>query len=285
MRCYVLSWLNIKGKIYHCAKCGTTIKVGYECGAYPTQIGDMNVFQQIALNKKYDTTINNQDSTEYYFHDTKGICERCFEEYGIKSSLEILNMFVTIRNYYEKYNNKFQIVSKSILVEYINNLSKEKFKEIDIESYDNTIGHKYFKLTFKRDKLIEEFLSLVREKILNELKEMLKDDIKLTKIIKSYNKKTEELNDTIVKSLREYKGKFFYDKYINETENLHDFIEYEYTVRKPVDNTPKVKFYYEVEYPKTMIRKELKSFCIDKWYCFDENELMEKVKERLYQVL
>lgn len=280
-----MSWLNIRGKIYHCTECNNEIKVEYEGGACPTLIGDMNVIQQISLNEKYSTISHSPVSEEYYFHDTSGICERCFSNYDTKGSQDILNMYIELRRSYENYYDEFQELLSNSIFEYINNLSKDKFGEIDINSYNDTIGHKFFKLTSKRDKLIEEFIMAIREKIINELNEVLHTDNRLAEVIKLYNDKTEELNNSILKSLEEYKGKFFYEKHIDETENLNDLIEHQFAVRKPESATPKLKFYYELDQPKTTIREELESFDTHMWYSFDENEVIKKVKEKLYQVL
>jgi hypothetical protein len=125
----------------------------------------------------------------------------------------------------------------------------------------------------------------IREKIINELNEALHTDNRLAGVIKSYNGKTEELNNSVLKSLGEYKGKFFYEKHIDEMENLNDLIEHQFTVRKPESTTPKLKFYYELDQMKKTIREELESFDAHTWYSFDDSEVIKKVKEKLYQVL
>ncbi|MBE7549239.1 MAG: hypothetical protein HS127_19605 [Planctomycetia bacterium] len=46
-----MSWLNIRGKMYHCLKCSEIVKVEYKGGACLTQIGDNRLYEQTALTK------------------------------------------------------------------------------------------------------------------------------------------------------------------------------------------------------------------------------------------
>ena len=44
-----MSFLLLRGKMYHCAGCSLTVPTEYEGGPMLTQIGDMNVYEQTAL--------------------------------------------------------------------------------------------------------------------------------------------------------------------------------------------------------------------------------------------
>ncbi|WKZ16287.1 MAG: hypothetical protein QY317_03070 [Candidatus Jettenia caeni] len=73
-----MSWLNIRGKIYHCLKCPESITIEYEGGARLTQIGDNRVYEQMALTQRYGQPSANPEREGYYLHK-EAMCETCFK--------------------------------------------------------------------------------------------------------------------------------------------------------------------------------------------------------------
>lgn len=91
-----MSWLNIRGKVYHCLRCPEIITVEYEGDACMTQIGDNRVHAQMALTQRYGQPKANPDSEGYYLHE-EVICEPCFKkrymnggQYDVAMNMEAL---------------------------------------------------------------------------------------------------------------------------------------------------------------------------------------------------
>jgi hypothetical protein len=250
-----MSFLLVTGKIFSCDLCKKVIQVEYEMGPSLTQIGDMNIIQQMEYSKNLGQPNESPETNGYYLYDF-GICEVCYKEqiYSKDPQLEEIKQMLI-----NKYQNL--ISQKEACLIYISTFLSENFERRiktfifdDVESFlgerfDHDLGDKYAKPKKKRGLWNQYFQQKIRDKVIPYLANSALKDSKVSKIVENHNQSSEnswvEQKDMFSENLVTI---FFSNGCISMGENLNDYIEAESTVRFPVKDTPKANFYHQVEF-------------------------------------
>ena len=286
-----MSWLNIRGKIYHCLKCTEIITVKYEGGACLTQIGDNRIYEQTAQTKKYGQPTANPDSEGWYLHD-EIICKTCFQkrymkggQYDVAMNMEALcNRLMGIKDTHAENVGK---ATESAFDNWLMNISPGNLRKLNTSAFDKTIGLKIFKLRYKRKDLIEQFVSGAKDAIITFIYRQVDGDTCLQDAIRQYASEARPIIDSIRKLLAGLKGKFFFKgkifmvRRINQPENLNDYVRYEMTTRSPVASTPDITVFYQTNIRKKDITGFLDSYVPSNHIEIDEGEWLSKLKNSL----
>lgn len=244
-----MSWLNVRGKLYHCIKCAETVMVEYEGGACLTQIGDNRVYEQMALTKKYGQPASNPDSEGYYYHE-EAICEDCFEkshnQKGQRKHFEeIMSLCERLSEIGEIYSENIGKTRETVIANWLNSISLDECRKINKTVFDNTIGQKIFGLRGKRKDLIAQFVKNGRDSILSHIDSVIKHDESLQHQMKQYTAEIQPVTERIQALTKNLRGNIFLAKRINQPESLNDFVQYELTERTPVQSAPDAIFFFE----------------------------------------
>ncbi|KXK32965.1 MAG: hypothetical protein UZ01_00387 [Candidatus Brocadia sinica] len=280
-----MSWLNIRGKIYHCLKCPEIIKVEYEGGACLTQIGDDRVYEQMALTQRYGQPTANPDVEGYYLHD-EVICETCFKERYIKGGQYEVAMHMEalcnrLSGIKDKHAENIRKATESAFNNWLENISPGNFREINTSAFDKTIGLKIFTLRGKRRDLIGQFVSSAKDSIIFFIYNQVNSDTSLQEVIGQYALEIQPVIENIKKLLADLKGKIFMAHRINKPENLNDYVRYEMTTRTPVESTPDTTVFYATDINKHEITGFL-NFCDpSNQFEMDEDKWIGKLKNKL----
>ncbi|WP_347275453.1 hypothetical protein [Candidatus Kuenenia sp.] len=286
-----MSWLNIRGNMYHCLKCSEIVKVEYEGGACLTQIGDNRIYKQTALTKRYGQPTANPDAEGYYLHN-EIFCEPCFKkrymkggQYDVAMNMGALcNRLLGIK---DKHTENIGKATESAFNNWLENVSPGNLREINTPAFDKTIGLKIFKLRNKRKDLIEQFVSSAKDSIITIIYNLVNRDPYLQDAIRQYASEAQPIIDSIRKLLLNLKGKFFLKgkifrvRSINQPENLNDYVRYEMTTRSPVASTPDITVFYQTNMRKKDITGFLNSCNPSNQVEMDGDKWIGKLKNRL----
>lgn len=253
-----MSWMLICGNIYHCLNCHSTFHINFEGDPLPTQIGDLKIFEQMELNKKYNQLNSYPDEEGYYLH-IEGYCQNCYKKIinnNISEYESICKIFNLRNNLYETrnaLNDNLEKISEESFNKWIENLSLDFCKVIDEKLYNYTIGHKEFNVKNLRKKIIQKFVDNSRSRIIdickNEVGKIL--DEKNKNLIENFKSKDKQLIEQINFELGNLKTKkkikYLLKKYVTyfdeiniyQTENLNDYISYEMTAKTPINELKK----------------------------------------------
>jgi len=149
-----ISYLSVRGKMFHCRSCGSSFVREFVGGAQLSQIGDENVYKQISLNKKLMPLTYDCENQGYYFHEFI-VCEAC-----LKTNLDNYTIIYKVNNYLPfkaliYINEKFSVFIDDIAQEsidsFISMVDMKSCQQLHPDAFAETIGHKQFKLTFRKN--------------------------------------------------------------------------------------------------------------------------------------
>ncbi|MBE7547032.1 MAG: hypothetical protein HS127_07860 [Planctomycetia bacterium] len=286
-----MSWLNIRGKMYHCLKCSEIVKVEYKGGACLTQIGDNRLYEQTALTKRYGQPTANPNTEGYYLHN-EIICEPCFKKRYMKSGQHDVAMNMEalcnrLSGIKDKYAENVGRATEAAFNNWLENISHGNLREISTSAFDKTIGLKIFKLRNKRKDLVGQFVSSAKDSIIASILNQINSDPCLRDATRQYASEAQPIVDSIRKLLTNLKGKFFHKgeifrvHRINLPENLNDYVLYEMTTRTPATSTPDITVFYQTNMRKKDITEFLNSCDSSNQVEMDEDKLIGKLKKRL----
>lgn len=284
-----MSWLNIRGKIYHCLKCPENITVKYEGCARLTQIGDNRVYEQMALSQKYGQPIANPDIEGYYLHDDV-VCEQCFKKHYMKGgqydvAIHMKALCDRLLEIRDKHAENIRRSTEATFNNLLENISPINLREINRSAFDKTIGLKIFKLRNKRKDLIEQFVSSAKDSINFFIYNQVNSDPYIQGIIGQSALEVQPVIENIKKLLTNLKGKIFMAHRINLPENLNDYVQYEMTTRTPIESTLDITVFYHTNMRKKDIIGYLNSCDPSNLVEFSEDEWIGKLKNRLEVLL
>lgn len=233
-----MSFLQIKGKVYHCSTCGHFLKVEYQGGSKYTQIGDMNVLNQMQLNQKYNPEYDSE-KYGYYFYFEDLICQDCFDKnYRKLDNINILSKDNPIDKFYYLKENTDKLLKElieDILNSLVKNISIEDLKTINSYNYSQTILSKYFKLTFKKKQLLNDFLCKSEKEIEQYFLNIIKEDARIIKLSKDYADIISEVKPEILSIInRNKENKYYYELNSSAADNLNPYISTESSIRIPI---------------------------------------------------
>ena len=200
-----MSWLNIRGKIYHCLKCPEIIKVEYEGGACLTQIGDDRGYEQMALTQRYGQPTANPDAEGYYLHD-EVICEACFKKRYMKGgqhniAMNMEDLCNRLSEIKDKHAENVGKAAESAFNNWLENISPGNFREINTSAFDKTIGLKIFTLRGKRRDLIGQFVSSAKDSIISFIYDQVNSNTHLRDVIKQYASEAQPIIESLAQGL------------------------------------------------------------------------------------
>jgi hypothetical protein len=253
-----MSFLFVKGIIYHCLQCGSSLQVEYEGGPMFTQVGEGGVFNFLQLEKKYKSNSGRDLYREPVYLHAEVICENCVDSSRIVSSKLV-----------DKVDSLWAIARKagSIKKQFQNNVLKliensdiEWVKSVDRKSYEEMANHKYLLMPHvkngqvvpiilgEKEKRIRQYISEISGNILESLFSafpQLKDNLLAS--VSKIRQKLESRMEEIKKKLPGEGTCFYVGEDITLPENMNPYIMTEWTVRVPEDKTPNVKCYTDIE--------------------------------------
>jgi hypothetical protein len=243
-----MSFLYIKGKVYHCDTCGNSLKVEYQGGSKYTQIGDMNIIDQMELNQKYNSPDYDSEKYGYFFYFEDLICQDCFDKnYRKLDNINILSKDNPIDKFCYLKTNTDKLLKKlieDILNSLVNDISIEDLKTINNYNYNQTILSKYFKLTFKKKELLNDFLCKSEKEIEQYFINMINEDARIIKLSKDYTNIISEITPEILSIInRNKENKYYYELNSSDTDNLNPYITTESSIRTPVELQKQYKLY------------------------------------------
>lgn len=243
-----MSFLFLRGKMYHCIKCGTSLVVEYKGGAYDTQIGDASVFEQWFLHKKYMNESYNPEKDGYYYH-VELFCEDCLkssnhmnEEVILIEKDEIYHPY-SLLDLNERFIKTIEPIIADVAQRYVNLFTKELCKSINQHVYDITVGSESFSIPDKKPELVDLYVYKAKLYIIQNFYEFLSQDGEYNKKIETYKRRAAPHEAYAKKLIDEGKKQYFYSVDLNASENLNPIICYDLTLRSPEKVVSKCKFY------------------------------------------
>ncbi len=270
---------------------------------------------------KIDDSTDYLKSLHIYLHD-EVICHDCLNEVYKKDPLlarrsqkynEALNIINNIKILGENYFYEIAEKRTQILSHIISSIFLEDFKETKTDAYQNTIGSKFFKLKNKRKALINQYLESARKEVVEKIFNLLieHDEIKYfidnfklytkDQFEKLHSLKNDQFN-LVFEEIDISQPETFFNrfKYVedNEIERTDEFYEEispyrnlvlmgkysEFVIREP-EMKPKEKPLYRLtKVDGEELIKEIDELGINNVLQIDENELVEIIRKRLYEV-
>lgn len=242
-----MSFLYIRGEKFHCKQCEKVITSEFVGAPILTQIGDLNVYQQIEFNKKFMPADYEPNKNGYYFHELV-ICESCMQSHIIKDVLIYKNSksipFYHIKNILEESR---KMVIQVMEVEKI--LFSEKFNRdfcyaFDGSTFESTIGQKKFKLTNHKRELAEKFTESARISIVEAYTNHITKTHDFKDISQQYEKSVNILEKECKKILERNQQEYFNKIIYTIKVNLNTHICHPNTVRERQQQHEATKLYY-----------------------------------------
>ncbi len=257
-----MSFLDIRGEIIYCEKCGAKHKIKYIGGKRSTQIGDFEVMHQKELSKQL---MSNYDAeTNGYYYHRFALCDKCLKTL---ENVIILNSDHLLIKYYdnlELLSDLINTLEASVEDNFREKFNKNKLHEINPEAFESLRNSKHHGLKKEKRRFSETYvISIIYPYLNTQVKSNPKFQI-LKKTIIDMEKKlihfAEQWN-----SSTQYYGEIS----LNNTRNLNQYISTPLSTRTPSFNVSCKKFYQKIELSKSDMLE-----CIDdtdKFSCrFDE---------------
>lgn len=297
-----MSFMYVKGKIYHCLNCKKSIKVQYmpilinDTPTHLTQIGDDNIIFWYKLNEKYGQPPEEEDvspESPVFLHD-EGFCKGCVENIIRKNKklIELQNKYNRFADIYKKASELLDSYSKEInplisdlLDSFVNNMVFYDLKEIDDEIFSQTLREKDFLTKRKKRALLHEFFKKVENKIPEYMKKIVLRNENVRYFISQYEQYSKELLEELYELSSTITGEVYIRKDIYSPENLNNYIITDMTVRIPINPKQDIEYFF---YPANITEQDLK-YCIsnlhsDALLSFDVLGFTTKLKRKTYNL-
>lgn len=247
-----MSFLFLRGEMFHCTECCLSLSLDFVGGARLTQIGDFNVYVQIELNKEFMPETYVCETDGYYFHKPV-LCSRCLQP--VLNSETIIYKsdqsppFEILLSYTEKYSSFMKDCIQEYTDDFISRMDKLFCQQLSPESYENTIGHKYFRITFKKQELSQKFIYSTRGKLFKAFIEHITNHEKFKQMASEYSNLVsmceQECRDLLKQGIKTY----YEEIELNGEVNLNPFIVHEALIRRRIPPEEPISVYdgpYEI---------------------------------------
>lgn len=311
-----MSFMLLKGMVYHCEDCGKTLAIPFAGGPKDMQIGDFNCYNQYELNKKYkhltdtlnahfeEPTLNNSpDIPEgceiswlptfppMWFHVEGCVCESCFKKYGNDAHRQskIIKQCLKLANQIERQHEKFEKGSSGASKAKIKTYCEEQFpNNDDLNALRKLLHDKDAANPHRRKKIVTRYWTsneaAFKQRIIKDCgpsgesiqKAQERYSTACTKILGDYEKTYAQWDQ---------KSRYTFEECPMDGQlNLNPYIVTDNTVAElKVEETP-TKFYYksrvELPIPRTIGTPKLKIKEHFSWELCD-NSYMQIIRKRL----
>lgn len=247
-----MSFLNIRGEMIHCKKCGAVCTIEYQGGPQLTQIGDFYVAEQMKLTKKFMRKYN-AEQEGYYYHRV-AICQKCLEEKrraDLFSNNHILFKYVNEINELTDFKSGF---CSGAIYDFEQNISDDLLKAVNPQEFLILKSTKHFGIKKEKRRIAEKYVENSKHDIYNYIRERFDAEIKpmQNEILKTENDLSMFLRGC---------GQFIEGFELLDTKserNLHPFLCYEATLRMPETEESDRDFYIPFKYSKEEIENIVK---------------------------
>ena len=249
-----MSFLMIRGKIYHCNKCGAIEKVEYEGGPRLTQIGDFSVIIQKELNNRYLPDLYNPEREGYYYNIDECICDKCIEKVPDVVIVGPEKVPDGIMKEWDAQIERFQNKGQEIAASYFNK-TLEDITPNELKQF-NPMKYLLIKQEIKRGDM--EKVAEQQRIFCHEIKKNLWDCF-MNKMVESQEFKVtnQDLKDSLLAELRKIEDRIgihcrntHYSKLnIFGIDSLNPYVMYELSIRKSI-KTDSARSFYEIVHPE-----------------------------------
>ncbi|MCR4693175.1 MAG: hypothetical protein K5664_04770 [Firmicutes bacterium] len=249
-----MSFLNIRGEKIYCEKCGECITIEYEGGPQMTQIGDMEVYEQMEVSKEL---LPDYDAEKYgYYFIRVAVCSKCKSK-----RKKVFDDDYILFRYMDKYNELEEFKENMLeeMVKYIRkNLSEDMLREIDADAYEELKQKKHFGIKKEKVRIAEEYVRRAKRNIYPYMQKQFNKDERLIRLADELRQLEPEAEAEVIKYWRS--GLKGYCKIsITQPRNLNPYICYDATIRTPKEKTGNVDMYDDVELDLSRIRKTIRN--------------------------
>lgn len=243
-----MSFLMIRGKIYHCNQCGAFEKIEYEGGPQLTQVGDFGVMIQKELNKKYFPDLSNPEKEGYYYHIEKCICDQCVDKVPDIVIVGPDKVPTVVMKEWEAQIERFQNKGQEIATSYFHK-TMEEITPTELKQL-NPMKYILIKQDLKRGDLEKAagqqkiFCAEIKKTLWNRfMKKMLESQ--------EFKEINQDLKDSLLVEFRKIEGgieidrsKTHYSKLnIFGVDSLNPYVMYELSIRKSIKTDSERSFY------------------------------------------
>ncbi len=285
-----MSFLNVAGKIYYCLQCKSTTRICFEGGPKFTQIGDLNIFEQMEISQKLGQPNSDPDREGYYLYDLV-LCEKCYQQYLQKNGEKEKVIQPLVREFYKLINERHLLIKSLVpeindmVAKQIHSFTIEELDKLLEERFDKDFGDKYALPGKKKGKFNQLYTQSIRHKAIPYfLKKALADE-KIDKAVSSYLKMVETAWLEPTQQFRDEVVQTYIPFAISSAENLNNYVYSEATVRVPDATTPDLTFYHECDLDFAYMNGRLALTDEDFEKEFVCSELITVLKERLEKLL
>ncbi len=252
-----MSFLLLRGKMYHCTDCDLVVPTEYEGGPMLTQVGITHVLIQMQLNKEHMPPSYDPEKEGYYFH-TNVLCGDCLKThlnnqtivYNSGNNPPFAEIFYIMDTIYEEAEELLE----EIAIQYASKLNAAYCRNLDPEHFERTLGHKYFKLTNKKPILADEYVKLAQRNIVKDFKQYLGSLDEMEKHLGVYRKALSKYEAVLKTIIDEGKEQYYLQVKFGEKENLNPYICHDLTVRTQIKPDEEYDLY---EGPYTILRDKI----------------------------
>lgn len=246
-----MSFMLISGKIFFCNECNKTIRVEYKGGPQITQIGDLNIMNQLELSeqmKKLKQPNPHPEEQGYYLYEV-GYCEKCYKKRVDSDEKDKIQEFFKIIETLTKIRSKTITAIFKLLPEMIESAAS-KMTPDDMGAaigspFDPYLGDRHA-LPAKRQRMIRAFIQDNSRSIESYLSKKVLEESSIAECIAKWEQSIEAKRNRF-NLLMDQISSVYIMKKTNAVENLNDFIISDNSVRKPVFWSPNEKFYFPSE--------------------------------------
>lgn len=285
-----MSFLNVAGKIYYCFQCKSTTRICFEGGPQLTQIGDLNIFEQMEISRKLGQPNSDPDREGYYLYDLV-LCEKCYQQYLQKNGEQEKVIQPLVREFSKLINEKQRLIEylvpeiKDMVAKQIHSFAVEELDNLLEEHFDKDFGDKHALPGKKKGKFNQLYTQSIRHKAIPYFLKTALADEKIDKAVSSYLKMVETAWLEPTHKFRDEVVQTYVPSAIRRAENLNNYICYEATVRAPEATTPDLTVYHECELDFAYMNSQLALTAEDFEKEFVCSELIPVLKERLEKLL
>lgn len=274
-----MSFLNVRGEMIHCEKCGATRLLEYAGGPQFTQIGDFGCMEQIELSKMFMPEYN-AEQEGYYYHRF-GVCQKCVQkrhnakifcdDYIVFQYLDKVNEFNSLKGHFEY-----------MVVENLKkNINVRLLEEINPTAFDTFIHTKHFGIKKEKRRISEIYVNQSKKQIFEYLKRQLDSNSELNELKELVLEMEIDVKKELSKYMFSIEG-FLLDN-VNDERNLNPYICYEATTRVPAEQESTQAFYIPIKYSKKEVEKILHN--TKKFDCNIDEYSLEDLFRRLPQII
>ena len=244
-----MSLMRIRGSKYHCTQCKKVIVVEYEGGLQRTLVSHPVIDSQATLRRQL--RLRSQTSAEYMHQ--MGFCEACVAgakpgDGGAATPQEVTDFNEAISKLLrmaDRHEKRVRTHATSCRERFSAALTLETFRELAPQEYEATLGKWDTTPPFEREFLVRNFLDSAKFDLAPRVAGALSADPKLRSTVRSYAQKAPDLVAKAREALAACGSYRYAPVSLRQAENLNPYLASEYSIRRPVRETPNTNFYFK----------------------------------------